>query len=256
MQSFKGLTSLSLTLVATNLSLPEPTMKTQRDRDTAIPRDARKRDPDDTEGTQELPPLAACVNTLPVAVQLATSQEALAGGADPVFVFARALKAFEVTTGQKLSRPDLDGAFSLWWATAEKILAGGSNRDECRLLLLGGFKKVRAPLGSNPLAEAIRRAAAGPAPAEAARYSSSAPLQRLVAVCFHLQHLDGDAPFFLSARDAASILGRAGNAHHGLAMLNGLVDDGLLILACKGTPGGRRASRYRFTSLARPAQPG
>jgi hypothetical protein len=187
------------------------------------------------------------VKTLPEAVQLSLDVQVFPHSKDPGFDFARVLKAFEVTTGCKLSRKELEHAFSLWWASAEAKLPAGSNRDESRLLFLDAFQRVRAPHGSNPLAEAIRRADAGLAPEAAGRYPSSLALQRLVAVCYHLQRLSDDAPFFLSARGAAKLT-RADSARTGLAYLNGLVSDGVLALVAKGTPGGKKASRYRYTA--------
>lgn len=229
-------------------------MKTPQHRETAIQSLRRNGESDGTQESQEVPPLAARVKTLPEAVQTSLSERFLNSGADPVFVFARALKAFEVTINKRLSKTDLEGAFALWWPSAPPKLRAESDFDECRLLFLDAFLKVRAPLGSNPLAEAIRRADAGPPPPQAARYATSPKLRRLVAVCFHLQSMAGDSPFFLGARDAAHIADSK-TPHNGLALLNGLVRDGILSLAVKGTPGGRRASRYRFNGSLSPQPP-
>ena len=70
-----------------------------------------------------------------------------------------------------------------------------------------------------------------------------AKLKRLVAVCYHLQLLQGNSPFFLSVRDAAKILGTK-NLHQANAMLAGLVRDEILIEVEKGTR--KRATRFRF----------
>lgn len=229
-------------------------MKTQQHRETVKQSLRRNGVSDGTQELQEVPPLAACVKTLPEAVQTSLSERFAAHSKDLGFVFARALKAFEVTTGTRLTKADLESAFALWWACAEPKLPAGSTRDECRLLFLDAFLKVRAPLGSNPLCEAIRRADGGPLPPEAKRYPTSPKLRRLVAVCFHLQILAGDNAFFLGARDAARISGSK-TAHNGLALLKGLIHDGILTLDSKGTPGGRRASRYRYASLLAEANP-
>ena len=229
-------------------------MKTQRDTVTENQRKGRNGVSDGTQVIHEAPPLAACVKTLPEAVQTSLSEPFASQSKDLGFVFARALKAFEVTTGTKLFKADLENAFTLWWARAAPKLPADSSRDECRLLFLDAFSKVRAPLGSNPLAEAIRRADAGSPPTEANLYPTSRSLRRLVAVCFHLQILSGDNPFFIGARDAAKVANTA-RPHTGLAMLNGLIHDGILLLALKGTPGGRHASRYRYAALLAEANP-
>ena len=68
-------------------------------------------------------------------------------------------------------------------------------------------------------------------------------LKRLVAVCFQLQSLQGNSPFFLGARDAARIMGTK-NFYHANALLGGLVRDGILIEVEKGTR--KQATRFRF----------
>lgn len=229
-------------------------MKTQRDTVTENQRKGRNGVSDGTQATEEAPPLAARVKTLPEAVQTSLSEQFASHSKDLGFVFARALKAFEVTTGTKLSKADLENAFTLWWARAEPKLPAGSPRDECRVLFLDAFLKARVPLGANPLAEAIRRADAGSPPPEADRYRTSPKLCRLVAVCFHLQILSGDCPFFIGTRDAAKVADTA-SLRTSLAMLNGLVHDGILLLVAKGTPGGRLASRYRYAALLAEANP-
>jgi hypothetical protein len=229
-------------------------MKTPQHRETVKQSLRRNGVSDGTQGIHEAPPLAACVKTLPEAVQTSLSERFLAPGADPVFVFARTVKAFEITVNKRQSEADLDGAFALWWNSGQSKLPPDSDFDTSRLLFLDAFSKVRAPLGSNPLAEAIRRAEAGPPPPEADRYPTSPKLHRLIAVCFHLQILSGDNPFFIGARDAARIAGSK-TPHKGLALLNGLIHDGILTLDTKGTPGGRRASRYRYAALLAEANP-
>jgi hypothetical protein len=165
---------------------------------------------------------------------------------DCLFVFARALKAFSLTTGTTLKRADLDSAFSEWWRSAKPMLAADTDFDEERLVFLHAYSKARAPLGANPLHEAIHRADSRPLPPQAERYRSSVRLRRLVAACYHLQSIAGENPFFLSVRDAADILGTPGQLNRASACLTGLVGDGILTLVTPGTPGGRRATRYRF----------
>ena len=67
--------------------------------------------------------------------------------------------------------------------------------------------------------------------------------KHLVRLCQALQSHEGDAPFFISARQAGEVLG----VHFTDAskMLSALVADGVLTLVSKGA--GKVASRYRFT---------
>jgi|SRR5579862_786499 len=199
----------------------------------------RSRDTDGTHETDEVLPLATSVKTLPEAVRYSLSDPL---AEDCLFVFARALKAFEITTNRHLSQEDLRGAFTLWWNTAKPLLPPDADFDEWRFDFEITFSKAKTPLGSNSLQEAIRRADAHPLPPEAERYASP-KLKRLVAVCYHLQQLQGDSLFFLSVRDAAKIAGIR-DLRLASAMLAGLVRDGVLKAVEKGTT--RRATRFWF----------
>ena len=195
-----------------------------------------------TQETEEKPPVAASVTTLQQAVQIS-----LAGGLGEncLFVFARALKAFEITHNRRLPPPELQTAFSLWWTMAKPLLPPDADVDEWRFDFEDTFAKTHSALGSNSLAEAIRLADAGAPPPQAARYSSM-KLKRLIAVCYHLQRLQGDSPFFISVRDAAKIAG-ARSLPLVSAWLSGLVRDRVLTEVAKGTR--KHATRFRFNQL-------
>jgi hypothetical protein len=120
--------------------------------------------------------------------------------------------------------------------------------DEWRFDFENSYAHARTPLGANPLEEAIGLADSRPAPLEANFYTSP-NIKRLVAVCYQLQVLSGEDPFFLSVRDAARILGTR-DLMKATNSLNGLVRDGVLRLVAKGQPGGKRATRFRYNSSA------
>ena len=220
----------------------------QRDRDSEL------QSYGENEGTQEtddVPPLAASVKTLPEAVELS-----LKGGLDKdcLFRFARALKAFEITNDRRLPPAELQSAFSLWWGTAKPMLPPDADPDEWRFDFEQTFEKTHAALGANSLEEALRRADASPLPPQAERYASH-KLKRLVAVCYQLQLLQGKSPFFLGVRDAAKI-GGAKSLLQASAWLAGFVRDGILTEIQKGTR--KRATRFRFNmpENAPTAEPG
>jgi hypothetical protein len=203
---------------------------------------------DDTQETDEVPPLAACLKTLPEAVQLSLN----AGINDQcLFILSRAIKAFEITNNRRLPLVELQAAFAQWWSAAKPLLPPDADFDEWRFDFEDTFAKTHAALGANSLHEAIRRAESIPVPAWVKSYGSP-KLNRLVAVCYHLQQLQGSSPFFLGVRAAAKILGTT-NLHLANAMLGGLVRDGVLIEAQKGTRGGRRATRFRFCNPSQPS---
>jgi hypothetical protein len=196
-------------------------------------------DTDVTKETEDVPPLAASVKTLQEAVQLSLKDGLTK---DCLFKFARAVKAFEITHDRRLPPAELQSAFSLWWSAAKPLLPPDADHDEWRFDFEDTFAKTHAALGANSLEEAIRRADANPPPPQSARYNSS-KLKRLVAVCYQLQLLQGNSPFFLGVRDAAKIGGAKG-LPQASAWLAGLVRDGVLIEVEKGTR--KRATRFRF----------
>lgn len=203
----------------------------------------RDRETHDVQDTQDVPPLAASVGTLQEAVQLS-----LADGFSKksLFIFSRALRAFEVTNKRRLPPDEVESAFSLWWHTAKHLLPSEADFDEFRFLFMDTFSKTKVALGANPLDEAIRRADSMTLPPQASLYESP-KLKRLVAVCCHLGQMAGNGTFFLGVRDAARIL-RTKDRNGASAMLAGLVRDGVLILIEKGKSGGKRASRFRIAS--------
>jgi hypothetical protein len=192
-----------------------------------------------TQETEVIPPLAASVKTLPEAVQLSIKDGMTE---NCLFIYSRAIRAFEITTDRRLPENEIPQAFSLWWNTVRHLLPTDADFDEWRFDFEDTFAKTKVALGANPIHEAIRRADSMPFPPHADRYASP-KLKRLVAVCYHLQFLQGNSPFFLGVRDAARILDIK-NLFRANAKLGGLCSDGLLIEVEKGTS--KRATRYRF----------
>jgi hypothetical protein len=197
--------------------------------------------------TNDKPIIATRIATIHEAVQLSLKD---AWTKNCLFVFARLLRAFEVTIKTKLTPESRAGAFSLWWNTAIPMSwqPADADFDEYRLEFEHIFPKVRTPHGANPLQEAISRADINALPPQASRYPSP-NLKRLVAVCYQLQLLQGNNPFFLSVRDAARILGTK-DRNRANALLTGLVRDGILVIDQKGIPGGTLATRYKFNFSA------
>lgn len=194
-----------------------------------------------THDTKEIPPLKAPVRSLQEAAQLALADPS---GNDSCFKFARAFKAFKQTVGTPLAQAELTSAFNVFWAQAKQSALRGLDYDECRLAFLDAIKKARTPLGANVMENARQQMDSTPPPPPAARYPNSPRIQKLVHLCFVLQSFCGDAPFFLSARDAASVIGS--DPQTAAMLLRGLVEDGVLDLVKIGTITQRQASRFRF----------
>lgn len=199
---------------------------------------------DGTHATQDFPPLATPVNSLPAAAQIALAEK---DNKNVLFTLARALKAHEATVKRRLTRDDLDAAFSQWWIQAQLQLPPNPDFDEWRLAFLDTWSKVKSPLGSDQLVGAIHRADTRPLPLQAKRYTSK-PISRLVAVCYHLQRFGGASPMYLSVRDAARVL-EIKDLTRASRILYGLVQDEVLSIIEKGKPGGKLATRFRYRSL-------
>ena len=105
-----------------------------------------------------------------------------------------------------------------------------------------GMEKVRQPHGSTMQAiiSNIDHTTPLPPGIDALGYGDAA--KHLVRLCQALQGHEGDAPFFISARQTGEVLG----VHFTDAskLLAALVADGVLTLVSKGA--GKVASRYRF----------
>jgi hypothetical protein len=217
--------------------------ETQRDGESETQRLRGYGESDETDDTQEAASPTLRFGNIGEAVQASLADTSFG---DPVFKFARAIRAFEKTTGIVLPANELGGTFSKWWATAKPSLPANADFDEYKMMFLSSLQKVKTPLGTNVLETALSRMKTTPLPAESTRFTSP-KLQRLVHLCHELQSLAGDAPFFLGVRDAARVIDCA-RFETASAFLAGLVAEGILRVEHKGVPGGRRATRYRYCS--------
>jgi hypothetical protein len=220
----------------------------QRNGESESLRDTGVRVSDDTDDTDELPPPEACVRTLQEAAQKALADKS---HGDPVFRFARAVKAFEVTNNQRLPDLELRSAFAIWWSLAKAGLPPETDREECLFLFMEAYEKAKTPLGANVIEIALQRVDTEPPPPETSLYESP-KLKRLVHLCHELQLLNGNNPFFLSVRDAARAIA-CNRFETATALLNGLARAGTITTIERGKPGGHRASRFRF-NFSRPAE--
>jgi hypothetical protein len=200
---------------------------------------------DDTNDMDELPPFGACVGTLQKAAEMALADNS---EGDPVFKFARAVKAFELSVDKRLPKDERPAAFNVWWSMAKSTLPPDTDREECLFLFMDAYDKAKHPLGSNVIQIALARVKSNLPPPAALRYESR-NLKTLVHLCYELQVLAGDSPFFLSARDAARAIGHSTkNLYHVSAYLIGLQSDGIIKAVQKFKPGVRRATRYRYVA--------
>ena len=183
------------------------------------------------------------VRTIPEAVRLSLTDGITE---KTLFKFARAIRAFEMTTDMRIKPSEVSNVFAEWWRTAqaEKRLPADASFDEYALLFEDTFARAKVPLGANALATASKRAETAPLP-EAAKQFTDPKIQKLVGIGFQLQMLAGSSPFFLSVRDCAKIYGTK-RLETASAILNGFVRRGVFQLHKKGSPGGKMASRFWY----------
>ncbi len=220
-------------------------------RNRIVHRDTGTQETQDTHDTQEIhethdtqvSAFSARVFGLKEAVELS-----LANGIHEkcLWNYARALKAYELTVGKRLSMKAINGeAFALWWASAAPLI-GDQDEEPWRATFIQAWHKAKAPLGSNPLEQAIQ--STYPLPPNA-RYSERK--QRLISVCQKLQEFAGKKPFYLGLRDASRITG-LNNLYAAQAMIGLLVADGMLKIVKQGTAKKRRATEYRMPASTTP----
>ncbi len=219
-------------------SIPPQMEQTEQRRQS----DGSHRVTNETDATDDSA-LCARVLTIQEAVRLSLTEKITD---KTLFKYARAIRAFEMTTNMRIKQADVPNWFAEWWRTAqaEKLLPDDASYDEYLILFEDAFARAKVPLGLNALETAIKRAEKAPLPAAAKQFTDP-KMQMLVGVCFQLQKLAGDSPLFLSVRDCAKIYGTKslGTAS---AILNGFLRRNILRLAKKGLPGGKLATRFWY----------
>lgn len=113
------------------------------------------------------------------------------------------------------------------------------------------WDKVKCPIGRGCVDNALEAARNAPTPNCAKQYEKNEPLVLLVKFCRELQHLhvsvDGNQPFFLTARKAAEVLGtddqvRAWRCLKGFT----LEKPPILKLVSSGSQASRKANEYLY----------
>lgn len=156
---------------------------------------------------------------------------------DSLFTFARALKAFEATTGCKA---DLEGALAVWWPLAKPHLPSDADFGEFLWVLRDAFLCANTPLGANALLQALNLA-----PQLSYKPTSAEREARIKWVCRYLQKVAGDGAFFISVRDAAKVI-QTDNLRLAQSLIRSLVYEGFMEVAERGSPKGRKATRFRI----------
>jgi hypothetical protein len=173
----------------------------------------------------------------------AAGQKGYLIGNEYVFCLAQELKG--VSNFDKQPREVQKDVVQAWYETYLTNIVDEKGEqlsfDEVWLQFLDAWPKAMYPKGML-LPTALDRARAD-TPPEAEGYNNPR-VKLLVSICYQLQLIQGNKPFWLSTYDAGRIVGRTQN--WGSKMLSGLVRAGVLELIKQGK--GNQASRFRYIS--------
>ena len=168
-----------------------------------------------------------------------------------LFDFARGLKTLELQSGKPFTPSQLRAAFEAWYERAQPFLRTSTKAtDDYFVELLDDYKSAKYPLFAQALAQAWAMANAQPLPVEAMQFDDPQK-RRLVALCFQLQNLAAESPFFLSARDAAKLLNHESHST-AASWLRAFCVLEIIREVEKGRimpDGDQRASRYRYINF-------
>ncbi len=159
-----------------------------------------------------------------------------------VFKLCRYLKAIPDT--KDLSASALKPIIKAWHEKALSTI-GTKPFTETYSDFMYGWARVKHPKDEDCLALATQIAigAADSLPDED-RYADAPEVQLLIRVCFELQQIQGEKPFWLAARDAGGIIGESTTKANKYLQMLVHDDPPVLEIAKKHTT--NRATRYRF----------
>ena len=164
-----------------------------------------------------------------------------------LFALARAVLGFEARVGFE-DRVMRDAVFDTWFSASRPTLDPVEKRPHYLARFRLAFGKVRIVPGQrDALKEAEERAQVAPLPDIPDAPDADLGWRRLAAVCCELQRAAGNAPFFISMRDAARIATGQRHAETGRRLLEALSVFGVIRCVKRGDarPGGN-ASEYRY----------
>jgi predicted transcriptional regulator len=167
-------------------------------------------------------------------------------GNERIFKFAQMLQGSFPNMMEELSQEQIKTVLGIW---CDKYYDKNVDRTgqpltffETWAVFLDVWLKVKYPRRETlRIAKNLARRRTNPVP-EAIRYDGDKRLQKLVAVLYELQEIQGDDVIWVTVEEAGKILGKS--ATTASAILNMLVKDGVLELIEKYTT--RTANKYKY----------
>ena len=161
-----------------------------------------------------------------------------------LFQLARICYTINHRRNTPLSQSELQDVFNQWHRMAAKHLRPEQTRDEYYFEFLEGLELVKYEIGNEPIVQAWERAQQNPLPKVAMQFEHQ-QVRLLVGLCRELQRAAGDAPFYLSCRTVARLLGH--DTHTTAAnWLRGLALAKIIKVAKQGGPDTMKATRFHY----------
>lgn len=156
-----------------------------------------------------------------------------------LFAFVRELKAIPALKHANIK--ELQPFVIEWCRQAQPVMSGEHDVDDSLAQFAYGWERVKFPVGKGPFDIAIQRIEESTVPTVAKQFTSQGTRQ-LIHLCYELQCIHGDSPFFLSCRMAGEV------AHMDKTTawkrLGLLMSYGIIEMVQPGTK--RNAARYRY----------
>ena len=160
-----------------------------------------------------------------------------------LFDLARGVLQLERGHGKALSEKELEALFEEWYSASLPNLRHDQSKAAYFDEFLEGCDCAEYALNENTLLAAWEKSKNSAQPYIAANFKSP-KVRALIGLCWQLQNLASENPFFVSCRSAGVLLEvshvRAGK------FLRLLVREKILRIVERGGPETNRATRYRF----------
>ncbi|HWB02801.1 MAG TPA: BT4734/BF3469 family protein [Verrucomicrobiales bacterium] len=172
-----------------------------------------------------------------------------------LFTMARHLKTHEKKRGRSTTWEEREAIFNRWWPPSAPYV--DPNLDYAAFMgkWQHAYESAQYAADERPLELAWKLTVAHPLPPPALAPNAVSNLmqekdsfRKLIALCYYLQKLRGDLPFFLGCRDAANLLGvPTTTVNYWLLLLaNPKNPNRCLELIRKGSYAAKLANEYRF----------
>ena len=123
-----------------------------------------------------------------------------------LFLFARGLRTLEAKRREDLTPDEVTNAFNQWYSRSVKFLDSEKTKFEYETKFSNEYEHAKTAFGNEAIKRAWQLANEEPPPDDAYEFENP-KFRLLVALCWQLQVIAGDKPFYLSCRTVQELLG-------------------------------------------------